>query len=685
MPKVCEINTEAVKDSVVYYSAYDYDYSKYAYDYKVVKARGKQSYIDIFGTFDIESTTNFEIDSKGKYEYVYGYMYTWQVCFNGDVILGRYWEEFQYFIGQLTEWYQTSISKRLVIYVHFLEYEFQFMNNFFEWEDVFALDKRKVLKALTVDGIEFRCSYKLSNYGLSKFTQNMRVKHQKQDGEDFNYYLKRNPLTTLSSNELYYCICDVLGLWESIVVTMEKDGDSIATIPSTSTGYVRRDIKHAMESNEDNFYLFKSLEMDETQYNMCKDAFRGGNTHANRFFSGKKLYDLYSIDIASSYPYVIATKYFPVTAWKEIEPYDFYKHLDDKCVLFSICFYNISLKEDVAMPYISTSKCKKLLGAVYDNGRILSADFLEITLTEIDYKIIKSQYDIEEEICTKAYTAERGILPKELRDCMINVYFHNKCTLKNIDDYNYMKSKNKLNAIFGMMVMAIVRMSYFFFDNEWFEDEGDAPSHIHKYYNSRKNFLAYQWGIYVTAHARSHLQYMLDIIGLDAVYCDTDSIKFRDYKKYLPTIERINDNIRKECIEADIPAFHDYNGKRFFLGIWEKDENVPYDTFKTFGAKKYAYEKDGVLHITVSGMSKEKGVDAMENSIDNFELYRTYKDIGRTTSFYNDVGIHEITETDYQGNTCTFSTASNIGVVDTTYTLGVTDEYFEEIYKYMLT
>ena len=72
-------------------------------------------------------------------------------------------------------------------------------------------------------------------------------------------------------------------------------------------------------------------------------------------------------------------------------------------------------------------------------------------------------------------------------------------------------------------------------------------------------------------------------------------------------------------------------------------------------------------------MSKSKGAEAV-HCIKNFQIGRTYSNIGRTTSWYNDIKPHEIT---IEG--CTFTTASNIGVLETTYTLGVTNEYWDLI------
>ena len=73
---------------------------------------------------------------------------------------------------------------------------------------------------------------------------------------------------------------------------------------------------------------------------------------------------------------------------------------------------------------------------------------------------------------------------------------------------------------------------------------------------------------------------------------------------------------------------------------------------------------------TVAGMNKKLGAENIKCP-NNFRLKRKMEDVGRTTSWFNEGKPHYITV-----NGDTFCTASNIGILDTTYTLGVTDEYF---------
>lgn len=68
-------------------------------------------------------------------------------------------------IRKLTEYLELYDNKRIIIYVHNLSYEFQFMRKWFVWDKIFALEERKVVYAIMA-GIEFRCSYILTGYSL---------------------------------------------------------------------------------------------------------------------------------------------------------------------------------------------------------------------------------------------------------------------------------------------------------------------------------------------------------------------------------------------------------------------------------------------------------------------------------------------------------------------------------------
>lgn len=265
------------------YTVQTFDYIAFAalLRRKGIVTKRNISYFSTYMTFDIETT------SINNVEKPYAFMYIWQACINGKVIMGRKWEEFLLFVQNLNDACQSvSPQTRFVIYVHFLPFEFQFIRNFITITEFFALKKRQPVRFLANDIFEFRCSHKLSNMSLEKFIQSTPNAHYyKLSGEDFDYSIYRTPFTSLTEKEYGYCYCDVRGLQEALDFLLESD--DIASIPMTSTGYIRRDVKKVMRSKKYNIFLVKQKTMlSPDQYVLCKYALRGGNAHANPIYAG---------------------------------------------------------------------------------------------------------------------------------------------------------------------------------------------------------------------------------------------------------------------------------------------------------------------------------------------------------------------------------------------------------------
>jgi len=635
----------------------------------------KNIYYNCSSAFDIESTTIKPKEVDGKYiENPYAFMYHWQFCINNKVVFGRRWEEFTCFLRRLKRAMGITKHYRLCIYVHFLSYEFQFMKEFINIDTMFSKDKRKPMKIITKEGFEFRCSYFLSNMSLNKFCQNSEGCTHYKLADEYDYSIVRTADTKLSEIEQAYCYNDVRGLCECIDDKLKHD--TIATIPLTSTGYVRREYRTAMRKNKNNRRIFEKTKLNSDEYTLLKNAFRGGNTHANRFKANVVLKNVYSYDITSSYPSSIQLNQFPVGKFAPVnlntqKKLDYF--INNYCCVLDVSFYKIQTTEYV--PYIDIAHCIERKNILNDNGRVLKADFIRLCLTEIDLNIIRETYSYEGLVVNKAEYSEKGKLPKELRTKMMQ-YYDGKTQLKGIPEksYEYLKSKNMINATFGMMVTDIAHseVEYNTETMEWTELKPNLDTALEKFYRSRNNFLSYQWGVWVTANSRARLQLMINKVGKDLIYIDTDSIKFIN-KKHIKEFEELNNKLLYDAENNDIRAYSEKDGKRYHLGVWDNDG--AYDEFKTLGAKKYAYNTDGEFHITVSGMNKKKGAIAV-GSINNFKIGTTFNDVGRTVSWYNDVKQHKINV-----NGCVFLTASNIGVLETTYTLGVTNEYWSLIEK----
>lgn len=700
--------TRGIINEVVY-NIKDFPYDELK-KFPKVKNRSKKNpkvYYNVPATFDIETTLIDGVkDKKGNYikgMEPYSFMYHWQFCIGTYVVFGRRFEELKDFFKRLREVLELYDTLRLIIYVHNLAYEFQFIKDFLGIDRIFARKPHKPMK-YEVDNFEFRCSYFLSNMSLSKFSENSpSCYHRKLSGDNYDYTKLRTPDTPLTLYEKGYCYNDVRGLAECIQDKInDENNKSIADIPLTSTGYVRRDIKecvlpHARHGEKLRIYkknreVIGNLTLTLTEYKMLKQCFRGGNTHANRFITGHILSCVYSYDIKSSYPAVMMYDYFPMKKFRRVEVdennLDYY--LSRYCCLFEIWYKDLNAKIEYPIPYISVSKCQELsinndkLGTelLNDNGRVLKASYAKMSITEIDYNIIKKTYDFTAISIENFYVAERGRLPKEFRIGIMK-FFYDKTVLAQYPKkiYEKNKSKNKLNSSYGMCVTDIINPDINYVNNEWVKDlmsEVMEESAIEKY-NKSVRFLYYAWGVWITAHARNRLQYMLNIVKEHVVYVDTDSIKFLDssgelrhaFEKRNEEIIKINDDLD---VKGIVDMVLDINGKpkkiHEVIGTWEYEKY--YISFKTLGAKKYCYhhvDKPDVFQITVSGMDKKKGAEKVKD-FSGFTPGRTYSDVGRTVSYYNEAPIHEI---EIEGSR--FLTASNVAIVDTTYTFNLTDEY----------
>ena len=665
----CQLKTTRCIQYAYYWNEFPFEILKK----DIVKSGKHKMYQRHPMTFDIE-TSKIPKDNDGHYE---AYMYIWQVCIEGNVVFGRRWEELQQFMQNVVNAYKLSEDERVVVYVHNLSFEFQFIQDYFNFTDVFAMASRSILTAKT-SHLEFRCSYKLSNMSLAKFIENTPNTLHYKGVDDLDYATVRTPDTQLTEVEYGYCFNDVKGLYECVMELLKED--NIATIPLTSTGYVRRDCRHAMNKNKDNRKMFLRSRLTLLQYKLLRECFRGGNTASDRYLTNLILKIVGSYDLSSSYPFQMIAREYPLGKWnygiipdlKTLEEYN-----SKYCTIARYTFKNIRLRDEKPIPYIPQSKCLALGDdrEIY-NGRILHADFLTISMTNIDFDIVKEQYEYDELAVEEFHYSRKGLLPKELRDTIM-YYFEKKSELKGDEEhyYEYMKSKNKLNSIYGMTVTNILNTEIEYHDGEYTEKkmtEEEMQEALDNYYKNHRSFLNYSWGVFVTAYARRELEDGLNIAGLDTIYCDTDSVKF--IGNHDKEFEAYNERLNKECEEKGIRNYTEVNGKRFYMGIFDKEKG--YDEFITLGAKKYAFLQNGKLGITVSGLSKKKGAAELEKKggLRRFQRNEIFYNSGRTIAQYNSAEVHDITV-----NGCTFSTASNLAIVDTTYTLGITDTMLDII------
>ena len=635
--------------------------------YKAGKTR--RGYLNIPCAFDIETSTIETKKADGKTD-AYGFMYQWQFCIGEYVVFGRRWEEWQDFVKQLINRLQLSIRRTLVIYVHNLSFEFQYMKEFFHWTDVFCKEARKPMKATCEQFIEFRCSYYLSNMSLAKWCENTQgVTHYKKV-DTYDYKKLRTPETPLTEEEQEYCYNDVKGLCECLTHHLKED--TLATIPLTSTGYLRRSYRKRMGENPRNRERFEASELTPELYQLMKEAFRGGDTHANLAFSNQILFDVESYDKKSSYPASMMMDKYPVYAFsKETEGTLYTINQTEKEYAWIARLHLLRPRYigKTGSPYIPVSKCVQLTeDFINDNGRVLFADGLTITITDLDWDIISKEYVYEDYAMTDVYISRYGDLCDEFKEELM-ISFRKKTELDGIADraYEYMKEKNKVNSAYGMMVTDIAQDEITYNGKEYVKKKAELGEALRRYYKSRNSFLSYQHGVWVTANARFRLYEGRELVGRDNVYNDTDSLKF--IGDYGAAFAAYNANIIKQA--ESLGAYADGPTGRKYLGIWEHDAH--YEEFKTLGAKKYIVKEDGVYKTTIAGVSKKKGAEYFrKHGIDAFRIGTRIPDSGHLVGYYHDEDIHTI-----HINNVDITTASSLALVEGGYQIGVTDEYLD--------
>ena len=300
------------------------EYEIHDVEYSLIAKRGKHGklqaeYVSSFATLDSETTSVTHYDENGKEVADFAYTYIWSICFNGDCIICRTTNELIDFLKQIKQYYNLKNNQYFVIYVHNLSFEFQFLNQYIkDYTSVFALDRRKILTWRCKDlGIEFRDSLRQTNTNLNKATHDcIGVTHVKASG-DLDYSKIRHCQTELSDTEHGYVINDVLGLWELETYKLANEGYNIATTPLTSTGYVRNDMRKATQTLNMRS-LRKKLALDQKLYEMCRKAFRGGDTHANKFLAGIIHSNVYSFDAVSMYPAMQILRKFPMSKFEKL-------------------------------------------------------------------------------------------------------------------------------------------------------------------------------------------------------------------------------------------------------------------------------------------------------------------------------------------------------------------------------
>lgn len=684
---------------------YEDQLKTYTYDIETVRShhKGKDGkyktvkYCNNIFTFDIECTSAWLENDQ-----VIGYRtgmdndywndlqplalcYLWQFSIDGNVYYGRELRDFIKVLNDLPK------DIKIIIWVHNLSYEFMFLSNIITWNKVFARNPHKPMKASCEEypDIEFRCTYFLTRLSLESWGKQLGV--YKAVGL-LDYDQIRTPLTPLTSDELEYGEMDCKVVDAGIRYYLKKYKKQ-RKIPLTQTGTVRREVKELLTADKYYVRMVKKLVPKSVEeYSRLRKIFAGGYTHANSRYAGYTVVDhIEHYDFASSYPTVMIAEKYPMSRWyyngvNEIPPDEAF---DDMAFIFYLEFQNItSISFNT---YIQASKCSGH-GFIYDNGRIIHADAMEIYITEQDYITIRNNYTWDKMRVVRVWRCKKEYLPRAFTNYILDLYA-NKTELKDVPGKEdlYLQSKQYINSMYGMSVTALIQADVKYDAGSWSikpltaDDVAKKLKTLSNFHDREKRyFLSYSWGCWVTAYARRNLWKCIEYCDHDILYCDTDSIFVRGDHDFTWYNKEITEKLRKACeynlLDFEKTRPYTPKGKQKPLGIFEREEDCT--EFKTLGAKRYVErrETDNKLHLTVSGINKA-AVEMLDDDIDNFDdgfnFDKDHPSVKKKLCTYLD-DIPDVVYPD--GYISTYHYGINLR--NAGYLLSITDEY-SNLIKYM--
>ena len=671
--------------------------------------KGDVEYLDVAVSFDIETssfvkrngkTISFaEYNSKdfiGKSECTKeSLMYIWQMDFNDDIIIGRTWDEFKDKMNEIRNKYDLSLTRRVIIWVHNLGFELEFIKTFFDWDpkQCLCIESYKPCCMVCTEGFEFRCSYIYSGLPLSKIEVNGMHKLNDKEELDLDYNLLRTPETPLTQSELDYCVMDVK-LVNAFIESECTIYGNICNFPYTNTGKVRQYAREKCLANENYQEKVKDITLTAHEYKLLKQAYAAGFTHCAPLHVGDVCYDVAHVDFKSSYPAVLVSRKYPmgkgtVVNVENLSNQGFRDLLKKKCCLMRANFVNIRAKEHYDY-FISENKCIKKKGVTKFNGRIESAEKIEIALTDVDLQIIKKTYTWDKFQLLELIVYDKDYLPKEFIEVVLDLFYKKEC-YKGMEgkEAEYALAKSMLNSLYGMCVTDIVKDTVIY-DGDYHDVQNDVIAMVARYNASKKRFLAYQWGVWCSAYAREALISNI-VAGMkyNYIYADTDSIFFFDNEDSRRYIERYNSYISDLCAsvaKARGIDFEKFKPKGTLIGSWTEEDHCK--KFKSLGAKRYLeVHEDDSVRLTFAGIRNPRTTGqqylqklAAEHNNDIMDAFNEDLDfpwdINIKTVLYRHNEVEGIV-IDYLGNEYHYNEVSGLALIPCSYKTDEIDQLLE--------
>ncbi|MBO5816101.1 MAG: hypothetical protein J6R30_08340 [Bacteroidales bacterium] len=653
--------------------------------------RRDHTHSNLVGAFDLESSAvtaeqlgirTLEQDIKHEF----AFMYVWQVGVEDTIAYGRTWDELRECLLDIHEQLRLSPDYKLIVFDQKMKYDFHFFKSELEIsdKDFLAKDLHDVIKATVADVFEFRDSKIYTERDLATMGEEIGI--PKVSGYD--YGLIRHALTPLSDFELNYCCVDV----EILLRYFREERNFykyVKLIPLTGTRIPKEKIYHYYRERA-SIMSIRASQLRDTPEDLImlgklQKALFGAFNYSSIAWDNVIKDDVTYADISTMYGSLILLEKFPLKKFKPLPiPEDSEELLSEKykntALLMTIrvrgvknkypCFYTFPVSKEWEYH-------KKSLKIYKD--KLMSCDKIIMTITDIDYKLLRQFYDVKSVDVLELYGSRYAPLPNYITQTVIDLYRDKKKAGEimaaieadreptEAEQSQYDRIKTMVARIYGIFVQKPLLPRYTIKPGGLVEAVRDDENNIiYDFVKKEHDPVLYQWGVWVTALGRAAILRTVAAITLEerggrgvnndnVLYTDTDGLYAIGDITHI--IAQYNTEIKQKLrYFCNMNRMYRESGYKYeeLEGIGEfKVKHFKH--FKTIGLKKYAYitERDDFI-TKISGLSRDNVYfDKFPTAIEKLEALQPEMEIGaeearnRIASYYND----KITATviDYTG------------------------------------
>lgn len=310
------------------------------------------------------------------------------------------------------------------------------------------------------------------------------------------------------------------------------------------------------------------------------------------------------VDFKSSYSARLMLDYFPMSAFEEADIEDLEKCLRTKCCQVYCTLYNVHAS---SIRFIGKKRIKSFVNAEFDAQlRLVNADKIELILTELDFDLLRKFYKFDSITIDELWVADRGPLPKYVRDVVADCYASKEMAERGSVDRAWAKICSEM--CYGTTVKAVYKRK----DESW------------KDIREKKLYLSPYWGIWCVSHARYALLTTAMQLGQDFIYAHTDSLYYTNPVFHVQVIEEYNRNQENKVFRYCTENGLDFNiFKNLGKFAYEDGADATHPTivrFKAIGPGQYIYtfindDNERELVVKAAGYIKQWVKDDKEMSI----------------------------------------------------------------------